>query len=261
LQVVDEACVQRLKPKIVALAKEVLTPVVIFGWLATSLVVALAGPFGTFETQPLTWRLAYWTGLNGVAIIIAFGCRFFWRGIIKGDPWWLEDLAVIGSLSVLFGPILVTLNTWLAGPEISTGVDLFLATFITFAVGLTTVVLRRFMQLSIASAAPRRDKLLDRISAPEGARLGRVWSDNHHIVVRTTDGTDYRILMRLRDAVNEIDVEPGYCVHRSHWLATSQITEIEREQGREIIKMPCGASVPVGPKYRPELVEAGFLNA
>lgn len=252
---------QRPMASIVALATEVITPTVVFAWLVTSFVVALAGPFGTFETQPFLWRLVYWTGVDGVAIVIAFSCRFFWHGMIKGDPRWLEDFAVIGTLAVVFGPFVVTLNAWLVGPEIETGIDLFQATFITFVVGLMIVILRRFMQESAVSQAPRRDRLLDRIGAPDGERLVRVWSDNHHIIVRTTDGTDYRILMRLRDAVNEIDVEPGHCVHRSHWVATAQIREIEREQGREVIKMPCGARVPVGPKYRPDLVDAGFLIA
>lgn len=257
---------QKTKANIGALAKEVITPAVIFGWLLASLVVAMAGPFGTFETRPFLWRQTYWTGVNGVAIIIAFSCRIFWRGIIKGNSWWLEDLAVIGSLALIFGPAVVALNSWLAGPEINTGVDLVLATLITFFVGLLIVSMRRYMQQSLESmlvaADPptARDKLLDRINAPEDARLGRIWSDNHHICVRTTDGTDYRILMRLRDALKEIDVEPGYCVHRSHWVATSQIAEVERHQGRDVLKLPCGAQVPIGPKYRSVLVDAGYLT-
>jgi DNA-binding LytR/AlgR family response regulator len=49
--------------------------------------------------------------------------------------------------------------------------------------------------------------------------LSRISSDDHDIRVITNDGEEYRLLMRLRDAVAEIDLEPGLCVHRSHWVA------------------------------------------
>jgi DNA-binding LytR/AlgR family response regulator len=49
--------------------------------------------------------------------------------------------------------------------------------------------------------------------------LSRISSDNHDIRVITNDGEEYRLLMWLRDAVAEIDLEPGLCVHRSHWVA------------------------------------------
>nr|WP_237693339.1 LytTR family DNA-binding domain-containing protein [Octadecabacter algicola] len=109
--------------------------------------------------------------------------------------------------------------------------------------------------------ARSRDRLLDRIGAPEGVRLKRVSSDNHHIVIKTTDNQVYRELMRLRDAVADIDVEPGICVHRSHWVALSQITAVETTDGREHVSMPCGCKLPVGPKYRSNLVEVGKLSA
>jgi hypothetical protein len=68
-------------------------------------------------------------------------------------------------------------------------------------------------------SGPRKDQLFNRFPADNGARLSRISSDNHDIRVITNDGEEYRLLMWLRDAVAEIDLEPGLCVHRSHWVA------------------------------------------
>jgi hypothetical protein len=65
----------------------------------------------------------------------------------------------------------------------------------------------------------RKDRLFNRFPANNGARLSRISSDNHDIRVITNDGEEYCLLMRLRDAVAEIDLELGLYVHRSHWLA------------------------------------------
>ena len=65
----------------------------------------------------------------------------------------------------------------------------------------------------------RKDRIFNRFPANNGARLSRISSDDHDIRVITNDGEEYRLLMRLRDAVAGIDLEPGLCVHRSHWLA------------------------------------------
>jgi hypothetical protein len=65
----------------------------------------------------------------------------------------------------------------------------------------------------------RKDRLFNRFPANNGARFPRISSDDHDIRVITNDGEEYRLLMRLRDAVAEIDLELGLYVHRSHWLA------------------------------------------
>jgi hypothetical protein len=65
----------------------------------------------------------------------------------------------------------------------------------------------------------RKDRLFNRFPANNGARFSRISSENHDIRVITNDDEEYRLLMRLRDAVAEIDLVLGLCVHRSHWLA------------------------------------------
>jgi len=238
------------------------TPTVVFCWAITSIVVALAGPFGTFESRPLLWRISYWSVVIGAAIPISVLCRVLWQEVLESKGSRLEDFLTICTLSLVFGPAVVRFNLWLAGPEAASVMGWKMATVVTFLVALGIVSLRRAVYHSIRpETTEERDRLLDRIDAPKGVRLARVSSDNHHIRIMTTDGVEYRILMRLRDAVSEITVEKGMCVHRSHWIAVAKIDRVDFEDGKEFVFLTCGARVPVGPKYRINLVETGLLAA
>jgi DNA-binding LytR/AlgR family response regulator len=105
-----------------------------------------------------------------------------------------------------------------------------------------------------------QDKLLSRVPVAEGARLPRISSDNHHIHIVTITGDEHRLLMRLRGAVEEIDVEAVFCVHRSHWVAKSALLGVAKEGKRELVELACGSKIPIGPKYRNNLIEAGVIN-
>ena len=244
-----------------AIRKEVVTRVHLVVWVATTFIVSMAGPFGTYEALTLPVRASYWGGIIAASMVIALFLRVLWRIIIKGDPAWLEDLLVVSSLAIVFGPMVATINSavWPTNTDL---VGWSAISAVTFAIGVVTIGSRRLIQRDVAGMdKSRRDRLLDRVEAPSGARLTRVYSDNHHIRVITSDGSEHRLLMRLRDAVDEIDVEPGFCVHRSHWVAKALITGVKTAEGREVVELPCGNTIPVGPKYRANLIEAGMLTA
>ncbi len=245
-----------------AIAGEVATPVSYFGWASVSFVVALAGPFGTFENHSFLWRLAYWGGLIGVAYVLAVCIRILCRRYIPNEPAWLEDVTVAALLAAVFGPFVYGLNLWLIGREDFTSFGWFELSVLTFLIALATITLRQMIhEQNVQSSAPQRDRLLDRIEAPNGARIARISSDNHHVLLCMDDGSSHRILMRLRDAVAEVDVEQGFCVHRSHWVALAQIEGVTFVNNREMVQLIGLDPVPVGPKYRHNLVDAGFLSA
>lgn len=228
-------------------------------WIIVTLVVALAGPFGTYAALSFGLRLIYWGGISAVSIMLACACRALWRVLLRQPYTWSEDALVSGTLGLSFGPFVTALNTHLwPGTDSLTGWTTISA--MTFLIGVTVALVRRSLRSEQGDGATQRDRLLDRIGAPDGSRIGWVSSDNHHIVVKLFNGEEYRVLMRLRDAVADIDVEPGVWVHRSHWLALAQITDIDDTNGREVVQMPCGSQVPVGPKYRANLVEAGMVS-
>ncbi|MEL6958610.1 MAG: LytTR family DNA-binding domain-containing protein [Pseudomonadota bacterium] len=241
-------------------ASEVLTRIVLFSWFVTTVIVSFAGPFGTYSTQPYLWRLAYWGSLIASAIVLAVALRVVLRSILLGKSAFVEDAAMSSSLALIFGTGVYALNMRLAADQAEQVLDLSMTILVTLGIAVTTVALRRWLETTV-QPEQARDRLLDRINAPSGARLAKVSSDNHHIRITTVDGLEYRILMRLRDAVAQIDVEPGICVHRSHWVALAQINAVQQEGSKEVVTLFSGRQVPIGPKYRANLVESGLLSA
>lgn len=240
---------------------EVMTLTMWASWAVTSLVVALAGPFGTFATQPFQWRLLYWGGVIASGIVLSLSLRTIWRSVLRGRADWQEDLAVAVSLAVVFGPIVVCLNWQLGGDTACDAMGIGLTTIYVFAIAVSIIAVRRSLEARLALPTTiRRDRLLNRISAPKTARLARISSDNHHIRITMQGGAEHRLLMRLSDAVQEVDVEPGVFVHRSHWVARSSIAGVVRDGPRELVELTCGSQVPVGAKYRANLINAGVIT-
>lgn len=235
-------------------------------WLVISGVIAVAGPFGTFENEPLTWRLAYWAFIIGVSLPIGVVSRVFWHEMINADPLWLEDLLVSATMALTFGPLLLGFNLFMTGFVdhlfadwyLTLGATFFICTAVIAGVNLIRSQIERTVE-DIESQ--KRDRLLNRLDVDETVRLVKVSSDNHHVRILTDDGREHRILMRLRDAVAEIDVEQGFCIHRSHWVAVDQIEEVGSVDGKETVKLRTGGIVPIGPKYRHHLIDAGAIAA
>jgi hypothetical protein len=245
--------------------KEVVSLSLWVTWAMTSIVVALAGPFGTFDSQPFVWRLTYWGSLIAAAILIAISCRTIWRHILTGRPEWQEDLAVAISLAVTFGPLVIFLNHLVGGSDAYQAMSFWVAIGCIFIIAIGIIAFRRALRDLAIGEQPkpqvRRDRLLNRIPANPNARLARISSDNHHIKIMTDDGQEHRILMRLGDAVQETDVEPGFCVHRSHWVSQAVVVGVKTVGGRDFVQLNCGSEVPVGPKYCDNLSFAQNLNA
>ncbi len=245
------------------MVKEVVSPTLWMCWALTSVVVAFAGPFGTFDSHTFLWRIAYWSVLIAAAIVIAIFFRTAWRLALKGKSETCEDIAVAVSLSVVFAPMIAALNWVVGGPDAYLVMDVWSGMGVVLGVAAGVIAFRRVVRDSAMSqpSAPARDRLLDRLSVEKTARVARVYSDNHHVRVIMADGSEHRLLMRLRDAVAEIDVEPGHWVHRSHWVSEAAISCVKQSDGRYVVELPCGNVIPIGPKYRPNLVEAGLLIA
>ncbi len=231
-------------------------------WALASLIVAIAGPFNTFGAQHVVWRFFYWGALIAFAIIISIFLRYFLRSALFGKPYWQEDMAVSVCLAILIGPCFVAINRFLIWPDAPRAMGLLSVIGSVIVISFCTFAIRRLLQeqVPISPNGGRRDRLLMRVSANSGARLLRISSDNHHIRVITKDGAEHRLLMRLRDAIAEVDLEPRLCVHRSHWVAQSAIVGVTSENGREVVELTSGDMIPIGPKYRANLITAGVIT-
>ena len=83
-------------------------------------------------------------------------------------------------------------------------------------------------------------------------------SEDHYLRLHTSQGQDL-ILMRLADAVAELEGIEGAQVHRSWWVAREAIAEARRGDGRATLTLKDGSEVPVSRTYAKLLRERGWI--
>jgi hypothetical protein len=147
-----------------------------------------------------------------------------------------QKLYPLAALPQLFGPVLVvTLAV--------TTVNVFL--------GRAQPVQTHAAPASPAPASPPPVRFLDRLPLKlRGATLYAVQAEDHYLRLHTDRGSDL-ILMRLSDAVEELEGLEGARTHRSWWVARSAVRGVDRGDGRATLTLEGGLSVPGQPPLRP----------
>ena len=134
-----------------------------------------------------------------------------------------------------------------------------------FAISLVLTVIGVLVSRATRPAAAMPVKTED----PTGRFLGRLpmryrsaalWaisSEDHYLRVHTSLGEEL-ILMRLADAVRELEGANGVQVHRSWWVATDGVAEPRRDNGKLVLVLKSGTEVPVSRTYLPAARAAGL---
>ena len=90
-----------------------------------------------------------------------------------------------------------------------------------------------------------------------GADLWAVSSEDHYLRVHTSRGEEL-ILMRLADALRELDGAGGVQTHRSWWVAKDGVQETRRDNGKLMLVLKSGAEAPVSRTYQQDVRKAGL---
>ena len=91
-----------------------------------------------------------------------------------------------------------------------------------------------------------------------GAALYAVEAQDHYLRLHTSKGADL-ILMRLSDAIEELDGIEGAQTHRSWWVAKDGVEEARRTDGRAVLRLKDGDEAPVSRTYVRALRQAGWF--
>jgi hypothetical protein len=124
---------------------------------------------------------------------------------------------------------------------------------------LLAVAMMRERLVFVPGAATPQARFLERL--PPKLRGGEVWAveaEDHYLRLHTSKGQDL-ILMRLADALAELDGLDGMQVHRSWWVAKGAVADIARADGRATLTLQDGSQVPVSRTYARLLRERGWL--
>ena len=234
---------------------------------ATAVFLAVSGAFGTGEA-PFALRLGYWLlalGLGG-AIGVGVAQLFSRRDWLEGPAW-----RVIAAMTLAIS-LPLTLVTWaltalLFGRPLRWEQLLDLAlpvVIVTAAVTALNILLGRRPPMTHAStpdatAAPTPARFLDRLPPKlRGAELHAVQAEDHYLRLHTSRGSDL-ILLRLADAIAELEGVEGAQTHRSWWVAREAVTDARRSEGRAALLLANGVEAPVSRTYARALREAGWF--
>ena len=230
--------------------------------LAAGLFLTFSGAFGTYEA-PLLRRLAYWLPVMAVG----YGWGSFVTTTIARRARSLTDNAwLIGGVAALTMSIPFTLFVWTASRFVLgssmplAGIPVLFGYVLLVSAALTAInLLVESRRTAMTYADPAPPKFMERLPLKlRGAEIWAVEAEDHYLRLHTSKGQDL-ILLRLADAVDELQGIEGAQVHRSWWVARDAITDARRGDGRATLTLKDGAEVPVSRTYAGLLRERGWI--
>jgi hypothetical protein len=233
-------------------------------------VAGLAGMFlaavGAFGTDAAPWpaRFAYWIGLCiGGSLIGHLMSHVFRRfGLMDERPWiWGPLIVAAITLPFTFVCWAVSQLVFSGQLELAALPHFFLPVLVVTS-AMTTIVVMVHRRRAVTHAAPAGaapPRFLERLPLKlRGAEVWAVEAQDHYLRLHTSKGQDL-ILMRLTDAVAELEGIEGSQTHRSWWVAKDAVTDAQRGDGRAVLTLKDGAKVPVSRAYARILREAGWF--
>jgi hypothetical protein len=232
----------------------------LFG-MGAGVVLALVGAFGT-SSYPLLQRLPVFSFIGAGSGLIVAGCI---AAISKIR--WLDDrpiarrLAVslaMAPLSALWVWLVISfvylgkLNLW--GLVVSLGYTALLA-------GPMALISWLVFRPRVIHAAKAQGPLKFMERLPFRLRDGELYAveaEDHYLRVRTSKGSDL-ILMRLSDALLELEGVEGVQTHRSWWVAKVGVADVRRTGGRAVVVLKDGCEAPVSRTYARALRASGWI--
>lgn len=231
---------------------------------AVGAFLGFVGAFG-LSALPLAWRIAYLVPVAVLTGMIGLGGYQAAIRLAPRSSRWIR--AIVGGVLIFIPAGLVV---WLTTALIP-GAPLRLAELPGY-LGTSFVVSLTMSLLSVAvtpqvgegggtdAAAPGPpSRFLERL--PVRLRSAEIWAveaEDHYLRVRTSAGQDL-ILLRMADAVAELDGLEGMQVHRSWWVARAAIVDARRSDGRATLTLKDGSEAPVSRTYAAELRRRGWI--
>ncbi len=232
---------------------------------AGGLLLALTGAFETGRVS-LGLRLAYWIPVMVGGGLWGHACSLMLDRIVALDerPW----LSVGLLTAVISGPLSVVV--WaVTGPALNGGMIplehlpmiAFYVVTITAAISAVNVFVTRARPVqthasgSVDRTGPRFPARLP--AHLRGAAIRAVQAEDHYLRIHTDRGSDL-ILMRLSDALDELEGLEGSQTHRSWWVAREAVRDVARNDGRAVLTLEGGLTAPVSRRYARALRAAGW---
>lgn len=236
--------------------------------VAAGVSLAILGAAGSHEMS-LGGRMLFWVPLMGVTSLVGVIVSMLVRRRLPASPPSPASLAILTGL--IIPPATATVWVYLSiASRYVVGLDISVSEILGPSAVITALMTAAYLGLeqpgAFTSAGPELEqknpdmpKFFRRFPPGlAGARLFALRSEDHYLRLYTSKGEDL-ILMRLSDAILELDGVEGAQTHRSWWVAREAVEGHEREGERVFLKGSGGLRIPVSrPNLRP-LREAGWI--
>jgi hypothetical protein len=249
--------------------------------LGVAVVMAVIGPFGTYEHMGLLSRLAYFGIISLLSWLQIILLAAWFGGIEPIDRWPVAGrMALVGFLASVPSTFeIIAVQSWLGRP-----IALSLAPIIFPENALLTVAISVVFGLLVEdrlrakadaerarvaalpqpeafkpTPSPAPPDFFRRIPPALGRDLLALEMEDHYLRIHTALGSDL-ILLRLRDALAELGAARGRQVHRSWWVADGAVASAERNAGRAVLVLRNSLRVPVSKSFREQVKAAGWLD-
>ena len=266
-------------------------------WVFATLAAAISGPMGSYENCTFEHRLLLWGLWIGLFAVIATGVRAFVHAVLDLRDFHRGGLltAVLVACGVAFPVNAMNVMAVLPvqdGPYLNAGLPEIVA--MVFIVSLAIAAHHHFgwgAEVAVGAGAgavpapavapprpspdsmgaeaggggdpttevaPALPRIVLRLEPGLRGPLVALTVRDHYVDVQTQAGRG-TLLMRLSDAMEEVEPVAGAQVHRSHWVAWDQVRRAERNGTRIVLLMTAGPAVPVSRAHHDRLAERGLI--
>lgn len=235
--------------------------------VAAGAFLAVVGAFDTWQAS-LPLRLVFWVPMLVLGTLAGtlIALRTMRRPKIGENT--LAVWAIVTALVTVPGTFIVWSYIALVfGPNMPSSVLLlFLQVGVVTGAASAIMMLINRPGFATHAAAPTVSgavlppvRFLDRLPPKlKGGTLYAVQAEDHYLRIRTSKGSDL-ILMRLTDAIAELEGIEGAQTHRSWWVAKDGYTEVKRAERRMTLVLKDGAEAPVSRPNAAALRESGWI--
>jgi hypothetical protein len=244
--------------RMTAVFRQVIVPGVLVGAF-----LSFIGAFGAGDL-PIGRRTAYMIAVSCIAS--AMGSGSFWLAdrILGPKGRWRHAVTAALLMTMPMGLVVWIGDHIVSAHEPTLGrlpiyVAVSLVTSLFFCVAVAGLRGVRAPAKPSAEATATATRFLDRLPLKlRGAEVWAVEAEDHYLRLHTSRGQDL-ILMRLADAVAELEGVEGMQVHRSWWIARAAIADAKRGDGRALLTLKDGSEVPVSRTYAGQLRDRGWI--
>lgn len=236
-------------------------------------VLALIGPFGSFQ-DPLPLRLIVWLGFAYVGYALYAPIDGLAQRVAPQ-----LDLPVwaVRFVGVMIASIPMSIIVWvlprlpdrLSWPDAETALTQYL--YVAVIGGMITVLFTILQRGKIEQAgqgenasaisstpAAAQPRFVDRLPPALGTDLLALEMEDHYVRAHTSLGSDL-VLMRLGDAMAELENVDGLQIHRSWWVARDAVDAVKRDGRNLRLLLSNGLEAPVSRSRANDLKAAGWL--